>query len=279
MHTTGYGSEEARIALRSTYGELTSAVDWIIRKREEKAQNKEQEREDLKRRKLQKKLGKCANGQVVNVQLYQQLKGMGYSPFLISEALRRCDNDANAAIQLMGDETFESQVLSGVINKMATNEPSTSSSSSQNPELSSAIANITELAASLPGGAAALGGDLAGAMTALATNPDAISSAINSIKTALNSTLSEEALLSLTPTPSEEEVQKSRKAYNTLAKDIHSEAEYIDLEMRPENTYLAQYKALLESLWRSKILLKLFNRNICTPIRTNPPKNLWLKWS
>lgn len=50
------------MALRATYGDTSSAVAWIINKREEKRQIKQQEKEDRARRKLQKQLGNCDNG-------------------------------------------------------------------------------------------------------------------------------------------------------------------------------------------------------------------------
>lgn len=53
------------MALRATYGDTTSAVDWIIRRREEVAEIKKQETEKRNRRKLQKQLGSCDDGQLV----------------------------------------------------------------------------------------------------------------------------------------------------------------------------------------------------------------------
>lgn len=55
------------MALRATYGETTMAVDWIIQKREERLQIKRQEQEKRERKKLQKQLGKCDNGEPVNL--------------------------------------------------------------------------------------------------------------------------------------------------------------------------------------------------------------------
>lgn len=239
------------MALRSTYGDITAAVDWIIRKRDEKTLNKKQDDEDMKRRKLQKKLGKCANGDPVNAQLYRELKTMGYSAYLIPEALRQSNNDVNAAVILMSDKEFETNVLTKAINKITNRASTSTDDNSMSSLLAAAVANITELAASLPSGleSNAADGSLASAMTILLSNPEAMAMAVNMIKGALNESLSDDALASgLSPTISEDDIQKSKKAYDTLAKDLHSEEEYIDLALEPENAYLAQYKALLSSL-------------------------------
>ena len=55
------------MALRATYGNVAAAVDLIIRKREEQAEIRKQEKEDIRRRRLQKKLGVCNNGDPVSV--------------------------------------------------------------------------------------------------------------------------------------------------------------------------------------------------------------------
>lgn len=198
----------------------------------------------MKRRKLQKTLGVCANGDPVNVQIYKQLKTMGYHAFLISEALRRTNNDPSASIQLMSNPNFESEVLISMVNKIAT-QPTTSTQNSLNTAITTAVANLSETAAaSLPGGSSSI----AEVINAAANN-GALGAAINEVKAVLNQSFSEDRLLaSTTPSASEEEIQKSKKAYDTLAKDIHSEAEYIDLSLMPESTYLDQYKTLLSSL-------------------------------
>ena len=54
------------MALRATYGNVPAAVDWIIRRRDEKATVRAQEQDDLKRRKLQKRLGVTENGDPVS---------------------------------------------------------------------------------------------------------------------------------------------------------------------------------------------------------------------
>lgn len=56
------------MALRATYGDIARAVDWIIRRREELREIKEQEKEKRDRRKLQKQLGNCDNGEPVSIE-------------------------------------------------------------------------------------------------------------------------------------------------------------------------------------------------------------------
>jgi len=183
--------------------------------------------------------------------LYRELKNIGYSAYLVPEALRQSNNDVNAAVILMSNKEFETNVLTNAINKI-TNRASTSTENSMSSSLAAAVANITELAASLPSGVVesnSAGVSLESAMTALSSNPEAMAMAVNVIKGALNESLSDEALAAgLSPTISVDDIEKSKKAYDTLAKDLHSEEEYIDLALEPENAYLAQYKALLSSL-------------------------------
>ena len=62
----GYSPDESRMALRATYGNVAAAVDLVIRRREEQAEIRKQEKEDIRRRRLQKKLGVCSNGEPVS---------------------------------------------------------------------------------------------------------------------------------------------------------------------------------------------------------------------
>ena len=75
----GYTVAEARIGLRASLGDRKLAVEHIMRRREEKQEIRRKEKEERERSKLREKLGKCANGNWVNVGYYKTLLGMGYT--------------------------------------------------------------------------------------------------------------------------------------------------------------------------------------------------------
>jgi hypothetical protein len=69
------------MALRATYGDVPAAVDWIIRRREEKLEIRKQEQEDIRRRKLQKRLGVTESGQPVKYSNWAVLSHVIYAIF------------------------------------------------------------------------------------------------------------------------------------------------------------------------------------------------------
>jgi hypothetical protein len=246
---------DARMALRSCYGDLDRAVDWIIRKQEERQLIKQQEKEDLKRRKLQKKLGLCNNGDSVSIPLYRQLKEMGYSSYLISEALKRTNNDTVQSLTLMGNSTFEAEVMANMVNEMTQQQPSTSTDPTNTTttiaQLAAAVAANIQQPINLEG--LSLNEEaIAQAIKQMTENPqDANNGALfRELQTLLNQSFSEEQLLASirTPTASQEDILKSKKAYDSLVDDIQEDSEYIDLSLEPENNYVQQYKTLLSSL-------------------------------
>ena len=58
----GFTSQEARLGLRLTEGNVTMAVAHIMHRRQEKQEIKEKEKEKKRQRKVAKKLGKTADG-------------------------------------------------------------------------------------------------------------------------------------------------------------------------------------------------------------------------
>ena len=61
--------------------ETKEAVDHIIRRREERAEVARKEKEERDRVRLWEKLGRCANGNWVNVGYYNTLLGMSNNSF------------------------------------------------------------------------------------------------------------------------------------------------------------------------------------------------------
>jgi len=230
MFNLGYEEAESRMALRATYGDIAQAVDWILRKREEQTAIKIQEKENLTRRKLQKKLGSCSNGVPVSIQLFHQLKQMGYSPTLIAESLKRSNNDLNTAIQLMADNEFSKKMVAEAITATAAEIPTTSSSVVGNSEIAAALQSAAQLITS-------------------SSSQDINNEVLLAARAALDSFFSEEQLMA-SKIRSDEELMKAQQAYDTLAKDTCSEAEYIDLNLSAEYEYLELYKSHLLSMKR-----------------------------
>ena len=62
------------------------------------------EKEERERSKLRDKLGKCANGNWVNVGYYKTLLGMGFTKSVAATALRQANNSLNTAVQMLQEE-------------------------------------------------------------------------------------------------------------------------------------------------------------------------------
>ena len=58
----GFSSQEARLGLRLTEGNVTMAVAHIMNRRQEREEIRQKEKEKKRQRKIAKKLGKTANG-------------------------------------------------------------------------------------------------------------------------------------------------------------------------------------------------------------------------
>ena len=100
----GYTVAEARTGLRASLGDRKLAVEHIIRRREERAEVARKEKEERERARLREKLGRCANGNWVNVGYYNTLLGMGYSGKVAAAALRQANNSLNTAVQMLQEE-------------------------------------------------------------------------------------------------------------------------------------------------------------------------------
>ena len=100
----GYSVAEARLGLRASFGDRKLAVDHIIRRREEKAEIMKKEKEERERGKLREKLGRCGNGDWVNVGYYKTLLNMGYTSKVAGAALRQANNSLNTAVQMLQEE-------------------------------------------------------------------------------------------------------------------------------------------------------------------------------
>ena len=100
----GYSMAEARTGLRAALGDRKLAVEHIMRRRDEKAEIVRKEKEERERSKLRDKLGRCANGNWVNVGYYKTLLGMGFTKSVAATALRQANNSLNTAVQMLQEE-------------------------------------------------------------------------------------------------------------------------------------------------------------------------------
>ena len=100
----GYSMAEARTGLRASLGDRKLAVEHIMRRRDEKAEIVRKEKEERERSKLRDKLGRCANGNWVNVGYYKTLLGMGFTKSVAATALRQANNSLNTAVQMLQEE-------------------------------------------------------------------------------------------------------------------------------------------------------------------------------
>ncbi|XP_028403320.1 NEDD8 ultimate buster 1-like [Dendronephthya gigantea] len=103
MISMGFGASESRLALRSCNGDITMAVGYISRKREENEKQLKERREKRKQQKFARKLGKTAKGEWVSVDIYNNLREMGYPHHIAKEALCQANNDMDAALQMLNE--------------------------------------------------------------------------------------------------------------------------------------------------------------------------------
>ena len=97
----GYTTAEARIGLRASRRDRKLAVEHFMWRGDEKAEIVRKEKEERERSKLRDKLGRCANGNWVNVGYYKTLIGMGFTKSVAATALRQANNSLNTTVQML----------------------------------------------------------------------------------------------------------------------------------------------------------------------------------
>ena len=147
---------------------------------------------------------------------------MGFNPLIASNALKRTNNDVNAALQLVNDDEFISQVVSQCITNIPAPPPSGSTESSAQNETGGESSSSPN---NVPGSSGF-------------SNNSSLMHELTQMAHFLSEELSDDHL----PTA---ETERSQKAYDALSKDMCSEADYIDLNLESENSYIRQYKGLL----------------------------------
>jgi len=119
----GYLISEARVGLRASMGDKKMAVEHILRRREEKADILKKEKEERDREKLREKLGRCADGNWINIGYFNTLTNMGFTEKVAAEALKQANNSLNMAVQLLQEEPELIQLAAEERDSKKTEEP------------------------------------------------------------------------------------------------------------------------------------------------------------
>lgn len=98
----GYKAVEARLGLRATHGDLNAAVEYINKRRKDRAEAKLRELEEIQLNRERKRLGRCADGsQWVEPKFHKLLMGMGYSSEAARMALQQSNNNVSLSVQII----------------------------------------------------------------------------------------------------------------------------------------------------------------------------------
>lgn len=101
----GYTAAEARFGLRAAHGNLSAAVVYITKQREDKAEAKKKEEAETQLNRERRKLGRCADGfQWVEPKLHKLLISMGFSSEAARLALQQSNNNVSHSVQLIQEQ-------------------------------------------------------------------------------------------------------------------------------------------------------------------------------
>jgi len=103
LSSMGYGFKESRRALRFCAGDVNEALTHIEKKRIERAQKEQEERQRLRDRREQRKIGLTQNGKFVDLKLVRNLVNFGVDREIAIEALRQTNNDGENTLDLCTD--------------------------------------------------------------------------------------------------------------------------------------------------------------------------------
>jgi len=106
----GYSHREAIIALRATGQSINAAVDFIFEQRAAWRRREKQAAQTRRDAREARKLGLTHSGHAVDLRVLRQLEDFGFPRLLVAEALRRSDNRADAALDLLTQRREELEV-------------------------------------------------------------------------------------------------------------------------------------------------------------------------
>ncbi|XP_057303913.1 NEDD8 ultimate buster 1-like [Hydractinia symbiolongicarpus] len=97
----GFSTREARLSLRACRGDVTLAIEWISRRKEEMLARKERERKEKEDRKSARKFGWTTSGDLVNMEYVRNLTEMGFCHEISLAAIKRSNNNINDALEIL----------------------------------------------------------------------------------------------------------------------------------------------------------------------------------
>ncbi|XP_060601636.1 NEDD8 ultimate buster 1-like [Ruditapes philippinarum] len=238
----GFMEGETRLGLRACSGNVENAVAHIMKRREEKKENARKRRKERQKKNLVKHLGQTADGNNVNVDVYEMLLGMGYPKGASAEALRQANNDLNLALEVLQNHP---EFLSLPDPEPKPNVPITDGM----------IAQVTSMGFEPDMAQRALlkhKGDVAKAIEELVScggnisSPESADQSPSTSSGASGSNPSDEEMSNM-KTP--EQLREEREAIDRLVSDLpEDEEDYLDINLEEEKQFLKEYKSLLISL-------------------------------
>ncbi|PIK47243.1 putative NEDD8 ultimate buster 1 [Apostichopus japonicus] len=226
----GYSISEARLGLRSANGSVSEAITKISERKERKKSRAKQEKEDARKSKIAKKLGKSANGEWIKVDVYEQLLDMGFPSGVTAAALRQTNSDLQLSLEAIQNhpEWYD-------VPDISFDEPSPDWTGNITDEM---LAQITEM-----------GFDVHAARNALLKLKGDIQKAVQELAKHGGHLPSTSSLAAMSSTRPEDSLSKDEEeAMAELAPDIpeHDE-DYLDLTLEDETQFLEEYKIMLAS--------------------------------
>ncbi|XP_071792301.1 NEDD8 ultimate buster 1-like [Asterias amurensis] len=233
----GFDVREARLGLRAAHGSVSLAVTNITEQRERRKEIQEKEKQKQKKRRLEKRLGKTANGEWVKAEIYHTLISMGFPKTAVVSSLKQTNNDLHRALEVMQEHP-------DLLTLMDTDERPW-----QGQVTDEMIAQVSELGFNRDVAQLALfryHGNVGKAVEVLLSNggmlpPQAATPSSDSSRASTSQT---------DPSSSDEELtDEQRKAIADIAPDIPDhEEDYLDLTLEEEAKFIQEYKVMLASL-------------------------------
>jgi hypothetical protein len=223
----GFTKIEARLALRATECNITSAIRHAHQTREKKERIVKEEKDRMKKRRL---YGKTQDGSWVNLGYVNSLVSMGMDEKLSAEALRQTNNDIDMAIEAI-QESPET-LIQNLTDKSALNPEITQEMVSTIMDMGFADTEAVKKALN------EAKGNFRKVVSILTNNQNITSENVGSMvaKAEEAAKIAEEKL----------QDHKSREeAAERLGNEISEADDYLDLNLEEENEYLKMYKNIL----------------------------------
>ncbi|KAL8580117.1 hypothetical protein ACOMHN_061231 [Nucella lapillus] len=227
----GFTARETRLGMRACNGNVSAAADFIMKRRQERAEIGKKEKQDQEDKKLAKKYGNCANGDRLNMQNVRMLEQMQFPRAGAAEALKQTNNDVARALDVL-QEHPELLDLPDIDDKNKT----------------PVVLRDTDIAQVV-----SLGFEAEAARTALRKHRNNVQKAVDDL-IKYNGQLpyssdESESSSSGSESPAAQRREEENKVLDDLVSDIsRDESDHLDFEMTEERQFLEDYLARLSSL-------------------------------